>query len=93
MERDGDTIWPKCSEAKKRRMYARLLYDFEAECREQGWADPAFAYDEKKDLFRFTDGRFAFRPGHGRPYLDGVAVYDPLDRSGSRCLGKGRSRK
>jgi len=104
MERDGDTIWPKRSEAKKRRMYARLLYDFEAECRVQGRADPAFVYDEEKDLFLFTDGRFAFsrehadqphafRPGHVRPYLDGVAVYDPLDRTGSRCLGKGRSRK
>jgi hypothetical protein len=57
MERGGDTIWPKHSEAEKRRMRARLLYDFEVECREQGWRDLAFVYDEEKDLFRFTDGR------------------------------------
>ena len=45
-------------------MSARLLYDFEVECREQGWGDPAFVYDEEKDLFRFTDGRFAFSREH-----------------------------
>jgi len=64
VQRDGDTIWPKRSEAEKRRMRARLLYDFEMECREQGWGDPAFVYDEEHDLFRFTDGRFAFSREH-----------------------------
>jgi len=54
----------KRSETEKRRMNARLLYDFEVECRRQGWGDPAFVYDEEKDLFRWTDGRFAFSRDH-----------------------------
>jgi hypothetical protein len=54
----------KRSEAQKRRMYARLLYDSEVECSGQGWGDPAFVYDEEKDLFRWTDGRFAFSREH-----------------------------
>ena len=55
-----DSIWPKRSVAEKRRMRAKLLYDFEVECRRQDWGDPAFVYDEERDLFRWTDGRFAF---------------------------------
>ena len=54
----------KRSEAEQRKMNARLLSDFEVECREQGWGDPAFVYDEEKDLFRWTDGRFAFSREH-----------------------------
>ena len=50
----------KRCEAEKRKRNARLLYDFEVECREQGWGDPAFVYDEEKELFRFHDGLFAF---------------------------------
>jgi hypothetical protein len=34
------------------------------ERRAQGWGDPAFVYDEVHDLFRFTDGRFAFSREH-----------------------------
>jgi hypothetical protein len=64
VQRDGDSIWPKRTEAKKRRRRARLLYDFEVECREQGWGVPAFVYEEEKDLFRWTDGRFAFSREH-----------------------------
>jgi hypothetical protein len=31
----------------------------------QGWgADPALVRDEERDLFRFTDGRFAFSREH-----------------------------
>jgi hypothetical protein len=55
---------PKRSETEKRRMAARLFYDFEVECRAQGWGDPAFVYDEEKDLFRWTDGKFAFSREH-----------------------------
>ena len=55
---------PRRSEMEKSKMQARLLYDFEVECREQGWGDPAFVYDEDKDLFRWTDGRFAFSREH-----------------------------
>jgi hypothetical protein len=47
----------KFSESEQRERNARLLYYFEVECREQGWGDPAFVYDEEKDLFRFRDGR------------------------------------
>jgi hypothetical protein len=36
------------------------------ESRKVGWGDPALVYDEEKDLFRFTDGRFAF----SREYAD-----------------------
>jgi hypothetical protein len=54
----------KLSETEQRKRNARLLYDFEVECRRQGWKDPAFIYDEEKDLFRFTDGRFAFSREH-----------------------------
>jgi hypothetical protein len=54
----------KRSEAEKRRMNARLLYNFEVECRRQGWGDPAFVYDGEKDLFRWTDGKFAFSREH-----------------------------
>jgi len=43
---------PRRSETEHRRRYTSLLYDFEMECREQGWGDPAFIYDEEKDLFR-----------------------------------------
>jgi hypothetical protein len=55
----------KLSETEHRKRKARLLYDFEMECREQGWGDPAFVYDEEHDLFRWTDGRFAFSRKHG----------------------------
>ena len=51
-------------EYELRRIGARTLYDFEMECREQGWGDPAFVYDEEHDLFRWTDGRFAFSREH-----------------------------
>ena len=49
---------------QRRRTLARTYYDFEMECRCQGWGDPAFVYDEEKDLFRWTDGRFAFSREH-----------------------------
>lgn len=64
MERDGDGIRPKRSEAEQTRMGARLLYDFEVECRKQGWGNPAFVYGAEHDLFRWTDGRFAFSREH-----------------------------
>jgi hypothetical protein len=51
-------------ETDLRRIRARALYDFEMECREQGWGDPAFVHDEEHDLFRFTDGEFAFSREH-----------------------------
>jgi hypothetical protein len=57
--------WPlRRPETEKRRIAARLLYDFKVECREQGWGDPAFVYDDEKDHFRFTDGRFVFSREH-----------------------------
>jgi hypothetical protein len=54
----------KRRESDLRRSRARTLYEFEVECRRQGWGDPAFVYDEERDLFRFTDGRFAFSREH-----------------------------
>ena len=61
----GRERWPpRRSEAEMRRRAARVLYDFEVECRRQGWGDPAFVYDGENDLFRFRDGRFAFSREH-----------------------------
>jgi hypothetical protein len=54
----------KRGESDLRKNRARTLYDFEVECRRQGWGDPAFVYDEERDLFRWTDGRFAFSREH-----------------------------
>jgi hypothetical protein len=54
----------KLSETEQRKRNARLLYDFEVECRRQGWGDPAFVHDEERGLFRFHDGRFAFSREH-----------------------------
>ena len=34
------------------------------ESRKVGWGDPAMVYDEEKDLFYFTDGRFASSRDH-----------------------------
>jgi hypothetical protein len=45
-------------------MYAALRYDVEMESRRLGCGDPAPVYDEEQDLFRFTDGRFAFSREH-----------------------------
>ena len=45
-------------------MNAELLYDLEIEFRKHDWGDPALIYDEEKDLFRFTDGKFAFSREH-----------------------------
>jgi hypothetical protein len=44
--------------------YAALRYVLEMESRKVGWRDPAFVYDEEKNLFRFRDGRFAFSRDH-----------------------------
>jgi hypothetical protein len=57
--------WPPLrSETERRKTLARTYYDFEMECREQGWGDPAFVYDEEYDLFRFHNGKFAFSREH-----------------------------
>jgi hypothetical protein len=52
------------SETEQRKRDCELLYELEVEFRKVGWRDPALVYDEKKDLFRFTDGRFAFSREH-----------------------------
>ena len=65
MERGKGFFGRKGSEAERRKILARTYYDLEMECRRQGWgADPALVYDEEHDLFRFTDGRFAFSREH-----------------------------
>ena len=64
MERGGGFFGRHRSESERRRPLARTYYDFEMECRAQGWGDPAFIYDEEHDLFRFTDGCFAFSREH-----------------------------
>jgi hypothetical protein len=64
MERGKGFLGRSKSETERRRTLARTYYDFEVECREQGWGDPAFVYDQEHDPFRFTDGRFAFSREH-----------------------------
>ena len=64
MERGIGFFGRRRSETERRRTLARTYYDFEVECREQGWGDPAFIYDGEKDLFRVTDDRFAFSREH-----------------------------
>ena len=52
------------SATEQRRRDAELLYELEMEFRKLGWSDPALVYDEEKDHFRFTDGKFAFSREH-----------------------------
>ncbi len=60
-----DTSWfPNRSPSELRRRRAAVLYDLEVELRKIGWGDPAYVYDEERDLFRFRDGRFAFSRRH-----------------------------
>ena len=56
--------WRWSSEAKQRRREAELLYELKMEFRKVGWGDPAYVFDEERDLFRFHDGRFAFSREH-----------------------------
>jgi hypothetical protein len=55
--------WAK-RRSEQRKRDAALRYSLEMESRKVGWGDPALIYDEEKDLFRFTDGRFAFSREH-----------------------------
>jgi hypothetical protein len=54
----------KRHESDLRRIGARTLYDFEVECRRQGWGAPTFAHDEERELFSLRDGHFAFSREH-----------------------------
>ena len=45
------------SNRERRRRRAKALYEFEMVLREEGISD--FVYDEREDLFRFPDGKFA----------------------------------
>ena len=74
MERGKGFFGWRRSETKRRKILARTYYDSEVECRRQGWGDPAFVVDEEKDLFRWTDGRFAFSRDH--------ADWEPLRKKG-----------
>ncbi len=61
---DDSSWFPNRSPSNLRRLRAEVLYDLEVELRKIGWGDPAFVYDNGHDLFRFTDGRFAFSKRH-----------------------------
>jgi (p)ppGpp synthase/HD superfamily hydrolase len=56
--------FPRRSGTERRKNRARLSHDFEVERRKLGLGDLAFVYEEEKDLFRWTDGRFAFSREH-----------------------------
>ena len=60
---DERTPWAK-RRSEQRKRDAALRYYSEMESRKVGWGDPALVYDEEKDLFRFTDGRFAYSREH-----------------------------
>jgi len=55
--------WAK-RRSEQRKRDSALRYELEMESRKVGWGDPALVCDEEKDLFRFTDGRFAFSREH-----------------------------
>jgi hypothetical protein len=57
------TPWAK-RRSEQRKSNAALGYYLEMESRKVGWQDSALVYDEEKDLFRFTDGSFAFSRDH-----------------------------
>ena len=73
--------WAK-RRSEQRKRDAALRYDLEMESRKVGWGDPALVYDEEKDLFRFTDGRFAFSREHAFCELRGC-VFAKFTRSPS----------
>jgi hypothetical protein len=60
---DERTPWAKRRSEQSRRD-AALRYYLEMESRKVRWGDLALVYDEEKDLFRFTDGPFAFSREH-----------------------------
>ncbi len=61
---DAGSWLPKRSLSELRRRRAEVLYNLQMEFRKIGWGDPAFVYDEERDLFRFRDGHFAFLRRH-----------------------------
>lgn len=62
---DELALWARRrSASEQRRMDCELLYDLEIGFPKIGWNDPALVHDEEKELFRFTDGRFAFSREH-----------------------------
>jgi hypothetical protein len=48
------------SASEKRRSGAEMLYELETAFREDGWPSEEFVYDAEHDLYRFSDGEFAF---------------------------------
>jgi len=48
------------SKSEKRRNGAKMLYELETGFREEVWPSDDFVYDEEHDLYRFSDGEFAF---------------------------------
>ena len=55
--------WAK-RRSEQRKRDAALRYYLEMDSRKVGWQDPALVYGEEKNLFRFSDGRFAFSRDH-----------------------------
>jgi hypothetical protein len=49
---------PELTGQLRQRREAKALYEHEMILRHMGFSD--FVYDEEEDLFRFSDGRFAF---------------------------------
>ena len=53
------------TEAERRADFARHAFEWEKGWREEGWGgDSELFYDAPKDLFRFSDGTFAFSREH-----------------------------
>jgi hypothetical protein len=53
---------PVCGlpDSETRRRRATALYEVETGFREEGWPLEEFVYDGERDLYRFSDGEFAF---------------------------------
>jgi hypothetical protein len=60
---DDKALWAK-GRSEQRKRDAALRYELKMESHKVGWGDPALVYDEQQNLFRFTDGRFAFSREH-----------------------------
>ncbi len=71
------------SDRERRRRRAAALYEFEMVLREEGLS--GFVYDEKQDLFRFPDGRFAFSRKEAKRWDQGSGGGGDTIETSSNC--------
>ena len=62
------------SDSEMRRRKAEMLYELETGFRAEGLLSEEFVYDEKHDLYRFSDGEFAFSREYANERLRELGV-------------------